>query len=65
MVAYMDGLSLGHLGRAIQENGLDGDFFLQCTEADLRSIGVGHLQYKKNVAYMPRSENLAIQEEWQ
>ena len=54
MVAYMEALSLGHLGLANQENGLDGQFLLQCTQAKLQSIGIRSLQYKKILTYMPR-----------
>ena len=54
MVAYVDGLSLGHLGPSLKGNGLDGHFFLQCTQADLESIGIGPLHWKKIMAYMPQ-----------
>ena len=37
-----------------QENGIDGHFSLQCAQADLQSIGIGPLQWKKNITYIPR-----------
>ena len=54
MVAYLDALYLGHLGPAIIANGLDGHFFLQCTQAELELIGIGFLQWKKIMTYMPQ-----------
>ena len=54
MVAYLDALYLGHLGPAIIANGLDGHFFLQCTQAELELIGIGLLQWKKIMTYMPQ-----------
>ena len=54
MVAYVQGLSLGHLGPAIIANGLDGHVFLQCTQADLEPIGIGPLQWNRIMTYMPR-----------
>ena len=53
MVAYLDALSLGHLGPAIIANGIDDCFFLQLTQADLEAIGIGPLQWKKLMTYMP------------
>ena len=54
MVAYLEAIKLGHLGPAIKANGLDGHFFLQCTQADLEPIGIGPLLLKKIMLYMPR-----------
>ena len=54
MMTYMDAIALGHLSPIIQENGLDGAFFLQCSQEDLRAIGIGPVQSKKIKMYMPQ-----------
>ena len=53
MVQYLESISLGHLGHIIRENGLDGRFFLQCSQDDLSAVGIGSLQWKKIMKYVP------------
>ena len=54
MVTYLDAIALGHLNPIIRENGLDGVFFLHCTQEDLQAIGIGQVQRKKIRMYMPQ-----------
>ena len=54
MVKYLDAIALGHLNPIIRANGLDGGFFLQCSQEDLQSIGIGQVQWKKIRMYMPQ-----------
>ena len=54
MVAYLDAIALGHLVPIFRENGLDGTFFLRCTQEDLQAIGIGLVQRKKIMMYMPQ-----------
>ena len=54
MASYLHCISLGHLRSAIKENGLDGKFPLQLTQNDVSAIGIGPLQWKKIMAYLPK-----------
>ena len=54
METYLDALALGHLNPIIREHALDGTFFLQCTLEDLQAIGIGQVQWKKIMMYMPQ-----------
>ena len=53
MVRFLESISLGHLSKAFIENGLDGAFFLQCSQEELAEIGLTTLQFKKIMAYAP------------
>ena len=53
MVSLLESISLGHLSKAFIENGLDGDFFLRCSQEELAKIGLTALQFKKIMAYAP------------
>ena len=53
MVRLLESISLGHLSKAFIENGLDGAFFLQCSQEELAEIGLTALQFKKIMAYAP------------
>ena len=53
MVSLLESISLGHLSKAFIENGLNGAFFLQCSQEELASIGLTALQFKKIMAYAP------------
>ena len=53
MVSLLESISLGHLSKAFIENGLDGAFFLQCSQEELAEIGLTALQFKKIMAYAP------------
>ena len=53
MVSLLESISLGHLSKAFIENGLDGAFFLQCSQEELAKIGLTALQFKKIMAYAP------------
>ena len=53
MVSLLESISLGHLSKAFVENGLDGAFFLQCSQEELAEIGLTALQFKKIMAYAP------------
>ena len=53
MVRFLESISLGHLSKAFIENGLDGAFFLQCSQEELAEIGLTALQFKKIMAYAP------------
>ena len=54
MEAHLDAIALGHLRPIIRDNGLDGEYFLQCTQEDLQAIGIGRVQWKKIWMYMPQ-----------
>ena len=54
MVRYLNCISLGHLCSAIKDNGIDGRFLLQLSLTDMSAIGVGPLQWKKILAYLPQ-----------
>ena len=54
MASYLHCISLGHLRSAIKENGLDGKFLFQLTQNDVSAIGIGPLQWKKIMAYLPK-----------
>ena len=54
MVTYLDAIDLGHLNPIIRDNGLNGAFFLQCAQEDLRAINIGQVQWKKIMMYMPQ-----------
>jgi hypothetical protein len=54
MVQYMQAIDLGHLARAIVDNGIDGGFLLQCSCDDLSKAGITSLQAKKNTSYLPK-----------
>ena len=53
MVSLLESISLGHLSKAFIKNGLDGAFFLQCSQEELAEIGLTALQFKKIMAYAP------------
>ena len=53
MVSFLESISLGHLSKAFMDNGLDGAFFLQCSQEELAEIGLTALQFKKIMAYAP------------
>ena len=53
MVSLLESISLGHLSKAFIEHGLDGAFFLQCSQEELAEIGLTALQFKKIMAYAP------------
>ena len=53
MVKYLESIDLGHLNKIIRDNGLDGKFFLQCEQEDLEAIGIGRVQWKNIITYMP------------
>ena len=52
MVAYLDAIALGHLNPTIREHGLDGAVFLQCTQEELRAIGIGQVQWENIMMFM-------------
>ena len=54
MAQYLHAIDLGHLAPAFMYNGVDGRFLLQCSNDDLRSIGVGPVQAKKITSYLPK-----------
>ena len=54
MVQYMSAIDLGHLAPAMQENGMDGRFLLECTQEDFLAIGVTALLWKKIHSRLPK-----------
>ena len=54
MAQHTRALDLGHLAAAIADNGIDGSFFLQCSDDDLKLIGINPVQAKKITMNLPK-----------
>ena len=54
MATYLDAIALGNLNHIVQEHGLDVVVFLQCTQEDLQAIGIGQVQRKNTMMYLPQ-----------
>ena len=60
MLAYLNAISLAHLGPAIIAHKIDGYALVQLTEADLERIGIGPVQWKKIMLFLPGGLGLLL-----
>ena len=54
LVQYANAIALGHLDKTIRENGIDGQFLLQCSVDDLAAAGINQLQANKITMTLPK-----------
>ena len=60
MLAYLNAISLGHLGPVMIGHGIDGYALVRLTEADVKRIGIGPLQWQKLMGYLPGGLGLVL-----
>ena len=60
MLAYLNAISLPHLGPAMIGHGIDGYALVQLTEADVKRIGIGPLHWNQIMCCLPRGLGLLL-----
>ena len=54
MATYLDALSLTHLRNVIIEHAIDGTFLYILKPTEVELIGIGPVQWKKIMTFLPR-----------
>ena len=58
--AYLNAISLPHLGPVMIGHGIDGYALVQLTEADVKRIGIGPLHWNQIMCCLPRGLGLLL-----